>query len=210
MAKVFKKPLHLLADEKIFKPLGLKNSFFRIIDKTPWSNEKFIPVFSQKKDFSNFIFAPTEDCPWRGEVVVGYVHDQNSYAMGGVSGHAGLFSNVKDLNKIISELVLSFKGKSSFVSSEVIKKFWEKSSSDLGNFRLGWDSPSRPMSQSGRYFSDNSVGHLAYTGCSLWVDLKQDYWVILLTNRVNPSATNHKIKAFRPKIHDKIYAELGV
>jgi CubicO group peptidase (beta-lactamase class C family) len=74
---------------------------------------------------------------------------------------------------------------------------------------LGWDTPSPEDSSSGKYFSPNSVGHLGFTGTSVWIDLDKDIIVIFLTNRVHPTRNNEKIKAFRPRIHDLVMDELG-
>ena len=75
---------------------------------------------------------------------------------------------------------------------------------------MGWDTPSPQGSSSGKYFSDNSVGHLGFTGTSVWVDLDKDIIVIFLTNRVHPTRNNEKIREFRPKIHDLVMEEMGM
>jgi CubicO group peptidase (beta-lactamase class C family) len=75
---------------------------------------------------------------------------------------------------------------------------------------LGWDSPSAQNSSAGQYFSVNSVGHLGFTGTSIWMDLEKDAIVILLTNRVHPTRDNEKIKQFRPRIHNAVMEELGL
>jgi CubicO group peptidase (beta-lactamase class C family) len=156
-------------------------------------------------------FAPTEDCPWREKVLHGEVHDPHSFAMGGVAGHAGLFSTVQDLNKFVTELVKCYRGESDFIPQETVKQFLcfdEKLTYKKSSWLLGWDTPSSKNSSSGKYFSSESIGHLGYTGCSVWIDLKKDFWVILLTNRLHPSDTNQKIKLFRPHIHDIIFESL--
>jgi len=79
---------------------------------------------------------------------------------------------------------------------------------DGASWGLGWDTPSRPISSSGRFFSENSFGHLGYTGTSIWVDQEKDLTVILLTNRVHPSHENKKIQAFRPELHDLVFKEI--
>lgn len=212
---VFAEPLITLVDELIARPLGMKNSFYRIVKKTPWSNESFLPAYeTEQRDFAAIDFAPTEDCPWRGEIIRGYVHDQNCYSMGGVSGHAGLFSTVDDLNIFITRLISSLKGGDGFLKTEVVKQFIDPYTSSLafhnpGTFLLGWDRPDHPNSQSGHCFTKDAIGHLGYTGCSMWIEPAKDFWVILLTNRIHPTATNEKIKSFRPALHDQIFADLG-
>ena len=72
----------------------------------------------------------------------------------------------------------------------------------------GWDTPSASASQAGRHFSAESVGHLGFTGCSLWIDPPRRRWVVLLTNRVHPSRDDIRIKALRPVVHDAVCAML--
>lgn len=211
---VFMEPLATLADEFILNPLKMENSFYRIVDKTPWSAATFEPAFvGSARDFSGLDFAPTEDCPWRGEVVSGYVHDQNCYAMGGVAGHAGLFSTVDDLNLFVAEFVSCCCRGGKFLDKNILEQFVCMGRDTVepryrGSFLLGWDRPAHENSQAGRHFSKRSIGHLGYTGCSLWIDLMKDFWVILLTNRIHPTSTNERIKSFRPMLHDSICDEL--
>lgn len=153
-------------------------------------------------------FAPTEDCPWRRQILHGAVHDQNCYAMGGVAGHAGLFSTAEDLHTYIHQFVACDRGHSEWIPSNIVRdfvRFRERLPSAEATWVLGWDTPAHHNSQAGRHFSRHSIGHLGYTGCSLWIDLEQDFWIILLTNRVHPSTTNEKIRAFRPTLHDVVY-----
>lgn len=217
--------LDMLFSKYVAKPLSLENIFFSKIigapvttesKKTKTTAEQHVPVSkrAQKKPSEpgelHRRFAPTEDCPWRGRVIHGEVHDQNAYALGGVAGHAGLFSTAEDLDKFASELVKCYHGKSDWLPQTVVQEFLQegKEKPSGNEFVLGWNRPSAKDSASGRYFSPNSIGHLGYTGCSIWIDLNVDYRVTLLTNRIHPTTTNQKIKAFRPQIHDLIYKEL--
>jgi len=180
--------LDVLFQNRIAKTLGLKDTFFiRNAESTVHSPQSIV----QKKRF-----APTEDCPWRKKVVCGEVHDQNAYAMGGVAGHAGLFSTTTDLHAYISH---------QFTQLRTLNFELRTPST----YVLGWDTPTFGQSSSGSYFSPHSIGHLGYTGCSMWIDLDKNFWVVLLTNRIHPSSTNEKIKAFRPKIHNLIWKELN-
>jgi CubicO group peptidase (beta-lactamase class C family) len=165
---------------------------------------------TEERDSETRRFAPTEDCPWRERVIHGEVHDQNAYALGGVAGHAGLFSTCGDIHSIVSELIKCYEGKSDWLENEVVREFIpEGKEKPFGNqFVLGWNRPSRENSASGHFFSPNSIGHLGYTGCSLWIDLTNKFWMILLTNRIHPSTTNQMIASFRPQIHDLAYNEL--
>ena len=149
--------------------------------------------------------APTERCAERGALVSGEVHDLNAYAMGGVAGHAGLFSSARDVHALLVRVGRCLQGKDDFLPQDLVQDFFKKNpAAGHSHFALGWDTPSSEHSSSGHRFSANSVGHLGYTGCSVWCDLEKNCHIILLTNRVHPSRNNDKIKEFRPTIHDQI------
>lgn len=219
-------PLDTLFLQRIARPLSLHDTFFiRTVGapvvtgrRTTTTAGQHVPApksgmaserFSRKAD-EHRRFAPTEDCPWRERVVHREVHDQNAYALGGVAGHAGLFSTAIDLHRFVFELVRCWRGTSGFIPQEVVQRFIaERSAKPAGDeYALGWNRPSRRNSASGHRFSPNAIGHLGYTGCSIWIDLAADFWIILNTNRIHPSSMNQKIKLFRPMIHDLIYDEL--
>jgi len=151
--------------------------------------------------------AATEACPWRGKVLQGEVHDDNAYVLGGAAGHAGLFSNAADLRKIVLLLLETYAGVETILSKDILHRFV---GADL-NFKLGWDTVSPSGSQAGSKFSEkNSIGHLAFTGCSVWIDFSDQKFVILLTNRVHPSRHEESaFKEFRPRIHDSLIGEMG-
>jgi serine-type D-Ala-D-Ala carboxypeptidase len=75
---------------------------------------------------------------------------------------------------------------------------------------LGWDVPTPPISSAGQYFSSSSFGHTGFTGTSLWIDPERDFFVVLLTNRVNPTRANEQIRQVRPALHDAIMESLGL
>ncbi|MBL7662691.1 serine hydrolase [bacterium] len=194
------KTLDKLAYEKIIAPLKLESTGF--IDLSRVGKQGYEPDTS--------IIAPTEKCAWRKKILCGEVHDPNAWAMGGIAGHAGIFSTAYDVNKITMELIRSYIGKSSFVNPEIIRGFWTRDTSVAkSTWALGWDTPTQGLSTSGNYFSSASVGHLAFTGCSVWIDPTRELSVILLANRIHPSAENMLIREFRPKIHDLIMEVLG-
>ena len=181
--------------DRIFKPLGLRSTGF--VDLSELRTRRLQPIED--------MIAPTENCPWRKKVLCGEVHDDNAYAMGGVAGHAGLFSSARDVHAFLVRMNNCLHGKDSFVPQSVLQEFLTKgASSSHTNFALGWDTPSAEKSASGSLFSSRSVGHLGFTGCSIWWDLEKDCHIVLLTNRVHPSRKNEKIKDFRPQIHDQI------
>jgi len=181
--------------ERVFKPLGLRSTAF--VDLTQLKTRRLEPV----KD----VIAPTENCPWRKKILCGEVHDDNAYAMGGVAGHAGLFSSPRDIHALIAFLDGCLRGQNDLLPAVLVTQFLTKDESVANSsYALGWDTPSSKDSTSGQYFSPRSVGHLGFTGTSIWWDLEKNCHVILLTNRVHPSRKNEKIKEFRPKIHDLI------
>jgi serine-type D-Ala-D-Ala carboxypeptidase len=181
--------------DKIFKPIGLRSTSF--IDLTQVRARRLQPVHE--------VIAPTEECPWRKRVLCGEVHDDNAYAMGGVAGHAGLFSNARDIHRFLLRFRKCLAGDDPLLPAPLVQEFLTRDQAVNGStFALGWDTPSAENSSSGGLFSPNSVGHLGFTGTSIWWDLEKDCHVILLTNRVHPSRNNDKIKSFRPHIHDLI------
>jgi CubicO group peptidase (beta-lactamase class C family) len=155
---------------------------------------------------------PTEDCPWRGHVLRGEVHDDNTYVLGGVAPHAGLFGQVRDVVSLGLIWLDAYLGRSprSLITAESAKRYWTLTHSKQGSRFLGWDGVTPGASSTGRFFSAASRGHLGYTGTSLWIDPEKDLIVSLLTNRVHPTRTNEKIKAFRPIFHDTLLTELGL
>jgi CubicO group peptidase (beta-lactamase class C family) len=174
--------------EKIYKPLGLDNLFF------PGLNALH----------SSAPFAATEQCPWRNRLVIGQVHDENAYVVGGVEGHAGLFGSAAAVHKLLLELLSVFHGKSvhRLFQTELVRLFFRRLP---GTDRaLGFDIPSDENSSAGGYFSVNTVGHLGFTGTSFWMDLDRSIIVILLTNRVHPNRDNEAIKVFRPTLHNEV------
>jgi CubicO group peptidase (beta-lactamase class C family) len=191
--------LDRFCQSRIFRPLGLRSTAF--VDLSLLRHRRLEPVTD--------MIAPTERCPWRKHVLCGVVHDDNAYAMGGVSGHAGLFSSAKDLDTILCRLKESYWSGSQMIPQPVIREFWSRDATVADStWCLGWDSPSAVGSSAGSRFSPNSVGHLGFTGTSVWLDIERDRHVILLTNRVHPSRGNEAIREFRPRIHDLIVEAL--
>ena len=156
------------------------------------------------------IIAPTERDVRKGRCLRGEVHDDNAAAMAGVAGHAGLFGTAEAVLRVSGAWLQAHRGKKSMLDQELVREFTKRQSQIAqSSWALGWDTPSS-LSSSGAYFSTASFGHLGYTGTSLWIDPVRELEVLLLSNRVHPTRTNEKIKAFRPLIHDLIFAELCV
>jgi len=190
--------MELFLERNFFNPLSLERTFL--------GTETSILKFTRD------IFAATEDCPWRKKVIQGKVHDENAFTVGGYSGHAGLFGVAEEVFKIANLLREHYQGgREDHFNPETVREFFRRQDIVDGcTWGLGWDTPSPRDSSAGKYFSKKSVGHLGFTGTSLWMDLDQDVIVIFLTNRVHPTRENEKIRAFRPLLHNLIMEELGV
>jgi CubicO group peptidase (beta-lactamase class C family) len=179
-----------------YRPLSLKRTFL--------SKGSIPPQFKKEE------IAASEDCPWRKRIIQGEVHDENAYALGGHSGHSGLFGDAKDILSIIDMLRGHYRGeRHDYFKPEIVREFFRRQDIVKGSsWALGWDTPSAIDSSSGEYFSPRSLGHLAFTGSSLWMDLDRDIAVVFLTNRIHPTRDNQRIKAFRPALHNLIMQEI--
>lgn len=146
------------------------------------------------------------DQTFRHKIVQGEVYDENASVLGGVAPHAGLFSTPRDVAKFAHCMLRS--GGPVFRAATVALFTHRESEPKATSRALGWDTPSSP-SQSGKYFSPNSFGHLGYTGTSLWIDPVRQLSLTLLTNRTWPDSANQAIKQMRPKFHDAILEALS-
>jgi serine-type D-Ala-D-Ala carboxypeptidase len=192
--------LDRFCQDRIFEPLGLESTFFVDLMRSR----------SQRLQAIEEMIAPTEDCPWRKRVLCGEGHDDNAYVMGGVAGHAGLFSSARDIHQLLACLNRCRRGSDFFLPQELIEEFLSRDEAVKNStYALGWDTPSENGSSSGKYFSPQSVGHLGFTGTSIWWDLEKNSHVVLLSNRVHPTRKNEKIREFRPYIHDLIMKTLN-
>ena len=152
--------------------------------------------------------APTEVDPWRQRHLRGEVHDENAAMLGGVSGHAGLFSSGRDLARI-AQLYLN-RGTLDGVQiwrPETIAEFTTVQDSMFSNRALGWETPTGKNS-AGHLMTRPAFGHTGFTGTSIWIDPAHDVFVVLLTNRVNPTRANNKITAVRQAVADSVMAAL--
>lgn len=142
--------------------------------------------------------AQTEDCPWRGAVLQGRVHDDNAWAACFALGHAGLFGTALDVLKLAETMRLSALNSGGFFSQKLMARFLEQTPGS--DKRLGFEAPAAQNPSCGN-FSKASFGHLGFTGTSFWVDPVNGLSCALLTNRVNLGRNNLLIRAFRPQIH---------
>jgi len=183
--KITGMPLDRFVHEKIFGPLGMKNTMY-----TP-------PADLRAR------IAPTEIDTARGGLVWGKVHDENADAMGGVAGHAGLFSSASDL-AVFAQMLLNGGeyGGVRIVHPETVAR-WTARQGKTSSRALGWDTPSKGSS-SGHFFSPRSFGHTGFTGTSIWIDPERSLFVILLTNRVDPTRANTRHEPLRRAIADAV------
>ncbi len=148
---------------------------------------------------------PTEFDSWRGRMVHGQVHDENAFSLGGVSGHAGLFSTTRDLAAFLFMLQNGgvYEG-GRLLKPETIALFTSRQNVVAGSSRaLGWDTPDGKNS-AGHFMSGRAFGHTGFTGTSVWTDPEKNMFVILLSNRVHPARNNQKLLPFRAKLHDAV------
>ena len=188
--------LERLADEsldafcqrEVFGPLGMAHTTF---NPAPALKESIPPT--------------ADDRSFRHRIIQGQVQDENASVLGGVAGHAGLFSTTEDLAMFAHTML---NGGHPVLCTSTIELFARREPTPNGTSRaLGWDTPSTP-SQSGKYFSALSFGHLGYTGTSLWIDPGRQLSITLLTNRTWPDCQNQAIKQVRPALHDAVVEAL--
>ena len=192
--------LNRFCRDKIFRPLALRATDF--IDISQNRTRRLEPVRE--------MFAPTSYCPWRKRWLIGEVDDENAYAMGGVAGHAGLFAPVREVDRLLYELVRCYGGKSDLIPQRIVREFWTRDKAVSGStWALGWDTPSVEYSSSGHHFSIAAVGHLGFTGTSIWIEPEREIVVSLMTNRVHPRRDNQAIRDMRPRIHDLVMDALA-
>jgi beta-N-acetylhexosaminidase len=187
------KPLDQLAREYIFDLLDMSNSMYNPPKKL-WPE-----------------IAPTEiDNQLRHRLVQGEVHDENAYAIGGVSGHAGVFGTSPDLAAFCQMLLnRGIYAHHRIVKRATLSEFTAPQSLAKDMRTLGWVVPTEGGS-SGHYFSAHSYGHTGFTGTTIWIDPDRQLFVVLLTNRVNPTRENMKIAQVRPAVHDAVMKALGL
>jgi CubicO group peptidase (beta-lactamase class C family) len=179
-------PIDQFLERAVFLPLEMRDT--RFLPPDGWRHR----------------IAPTERDPWRGRVLRGEVHDENAARLGGVSGHAGLFSTGPDLARFAFWLLDAYHGRRGAAAPAVpwplVRHFVHRYGEPLGSSRaLGWDTPAEGSS-AGRCLSPSAFGHTGFTGTSMWIDPERELVVILLTNRVHPTRENNAIRRVRPAV----------
>jgi CubicO group peptidase (beta-lactamase class C family) len=182
-------------EKKVLKPIKLEKKIF------------YNPIVAGEKKYKQSDFVATENCPWRKKILCGEVHDDNCYAMGGIAGHSGLFGNIEGVTAYAGLILDMWKGRAVHpnISNNDLKTFLSRQLNIPGsNWALGFDTPAKNGSSSGKYFCARSVGHLGFTGTSFWIDPEKEIIIVLLSNRVHPVRGNTEIRRFRPVFHDRV------
>ncbi len=184
LEKIADETLDRFCQREIFGPLGMVRTSFN--PSNTWHGS--IPPTADDRTF-------------RKRIVQGEVQDENASVLGGTAGHAGLFATAHDM-ALFGHAMLS--GGRPILRPGTLALFTKRENFPEGTSRaLGWDTPS-PPSQSGKYFSARSFGHLGYTGTSLWIDPARQLSITLLTNRSWPDCSNKTIQQVRPAFHDAV------
>ncbi|MEO1482370.1 MAG: serine hydrolase [Myxococcota bacterium] len=191
------KPLDVWLHREIYRPLGLENELFfvRLDDARA------------RQRLARRPFIATEECLWREKLLQGEVHDPNAWALGGVAGHAGLFGTADAVWALAHKLLECLNGEDRFFLSGAVRRFWTRSRRVPNTTRtMGWDTPTANLSMSGKRFSKSSVGHLGFTGTSLWIDTSTGVIGVVLTNAAHPTPDGKKeaMEKFRPRVYDLI------
>jgi CubicO group peptidase (beta-lactamase class C family) len=185
-------PLDVLARENIFSPLGMASTVYNPPKKL-WAG-----------------IAPTEiDNQYRHRLIQGEVHDENAAAIGGVSGHAGVFSTAPDLAAFCQMLLNGgVYGHQRILRRATVAQFTTPQELSGGTRTLGWAVPTEGGS-SGHFMGPHTFGHTGFTGTSIWIDPDRQIFVVFLTNRVHPTRENQRIAKVRPALHDAVMTALG-
>jgi CubicO group peptidase (beta-lactamase class C family) len=186
-----------LLEMRVVRPLQLRDTRFNPLT-----------AHGEYGGFALAQIAPTEyDTYVRKTLVHGVVHDLNAWAMDGVAGHAGLFSSARDMAVYGQAMLDAAHGRDNPLFATGTFLAWLQQQRVRGR-PLGWDVPDGQRSSAGLYFTTSSFGHTGFTGTSLWVDPERDVFVVLLTNRLNPSARNQRHVQLRRDVHD--YVQLAI
>jgi CubicO group peptidase (beta-lactamase class C family) len=198
-------PLPQLFASRVAGPLGLRSTFF-VDGLDPAAAEAARAGRS---------FVPTGWSARRAEVVSGFVNDDNAWAMGGAAGHAGLFSTPGEVAALGQAWLEAATGRGGVIPADVAREFARRDATPGSERALGWDTPSRGGSTLGGRLGRGprgAIGHLGFTGTSLWIDLDAGIVCALLTNHVHPSGSSDKprMRAFRQAFHDAVAEGLGI
>ncbi len=159
---------------------------------------------TEKRRYAKNKYAPTERCKWRKRLLQGEVHDENTFALGGIAPHAGLFGGVEDVSQWALTLRKNLKGETArLMPAKWLERFCRRQvRREIGDWGWLFMKPTLGSASCGEHFSPLSFGHTGFTGTSVWFDPRKDWVVIILSNRVNPTRKNRAFLQWRPKLHN--------
>ncbi len=196
--------LDAFLQERVWGPLGMRETGFNPVARSPIPPGSDCTAALPARPSVLAQIAATEiDTVYRHRPIHGIVHDENACAFGGVAGHAGLFSSARDL-AVFAQMMLNggeYDGVAILHPHTIAR--WTARRNRGSSRALGWDTP-HPASSAGRYVSPRSFGHTGFTGTSIWMDPERGIFVILLTNRVNPTRANDKYIPLRRAVADAV------
>jgi CubicO group peptidase (beta-lactamase class C family) len=195
-------PLDVLFDDRVAEPLGLRDSFFLParaprLAKARRAGRVFVPTVVRET----------------GEVREGAVHDDNARALGGVAGHAGLFASAGDVARLGQAWLDAWAGRSAFLPRATARLFAARDAAPGSTRALAWDTPSARGSAIGSRLGRRpagAIGHLAFTGCSLWIDLGAELVCALLTSHCPRPGEVEPMRSYRRRFHDAVAEALAV
>lgn len=184
----------------------------KILDVWNGTKEKFYAGTTLEFYYKNqtphrlSLYAPTEECPWRRKLMVGEVHDENCWSLGGVSSHAGLFGSIDDVSWVLLNIRSQLLGVARYsVKQKTARLFASRARPQgMGDWALGYMMPTPGSASCGSRFTLNSIGHTGFTGTSLWYDPKADFGVVILSNRILYGRENKAFAKLRPEVHNWI------
>jgi CubicO group peptidase (beta-lactamase class C family) len=197
-------PLDQFLAQRVWQPLGMHDTGFNPLATGPIpADSDCTAAFRADHPSLNRIAMTEMDTVYRHTHVHGIVHDENACALGGVAGHAGLFSSARDVAVFVQMLLNGGQyGGVRLIQPTTVTR-WTARQSRSSSRALGWDTPS-DRSSAGHYFSPRSFGHTGFTGTSIWADPERGLFVVLLTNRVDPTRANMRHEALRRDIADAV------
>ncbi|HSK19281.1 MAG TPA: serine hydrolase [Longimicrobiales bacterium] len=206
--EITERPLDVFLQERVWGPLGMRDTGFNpLADVAVRAGEHCTVTHRIGHPLLPRVAATEQDTVYRHRPIHGIVHDENACALGGVAGHAGLFSSARDL-AVFAQMMLnggSYSGVRILDANTIAR--WTARQNPRSSRALGWDTPS-PGATAGRYFSPRSFGHTGFTGTSMWMDPERGVFVVLLTNRVNPTRQNFRHEPLRRDLADAVQAAI--
>jgi CubicO group peptidase (beta-lactamase class C family) len=192
----------------VWQPLGMRDTGFNpLASVANPADSACTATFRADSPLLGRIAATEEDTVYRHTHVHGIVHDENACALGGVAGHAGLFSSARDAAAFSQMLLNGGQYGGVWLVQPTTLARWTARQSKRSSRAIGWDTPSE-RSSAGHYFSPRSFGHTGFTGTSIWIDPERGLFVVLLTNRVDPTRANMRHEALRRDIADAVQAAI--